>query len=205
MKGFEIITLVNYMAVLPAVVGLYYFNRFNSGFKALSLLFVAGFVAEISATLSAIAFHNNMPVIYIYTLVEVWLLTYFICRISPNDLRIFPVFPIIITAILLTEVSVDAFAFPSVSRGVMSIGFILLFVRVVWLVALGMEIVKYKYVMAGVLLIYYCASIAYFTFARFIPGEPLYFMAIMHVVINAVVNVLSTIILWKYTTSSSLA
>lgn len=205
MDSFEIITIVNYMAVLPAAVGLCNYKRFNSGFKALTLLFVAGFIAEISATFSALTFRNNMPVIYTYTLAEVWLMTYFICRISPNSLRIFPVFPLIVSAILFTELSVDPFAFPSVSRGVMSIGFIILFVRVVWLVALGMEIVKYKYVMVGVLLIYYCASISYFTFARFIPGEPLYFMAIMHVVINAVVNVLSTIILWKYTTSSSLA
>lgn len=205
MSRFEIITIVNYLAVLPAAAGLYHYNRFNPGFKALTLLFVAGFVAEISATFTAISFNNNMPVIYAYTFIEVWLMTYFICRISFNQLRIFPVFPLIVSTILLTELSVDAFAFPSVSRGVMSVGFIILLVRVVWLVALGMEIEKYKYIMVGLLLIYYCSSISYFTFARFIPGEPLYFLAIMHVVINALVNILTAIVLWKYTTSSSLA
>lgn len=204
MTLFELLTAVNYLVVLPAVVGLYNFQRYNSGFKALTLLFCAGFVAEVVATYTAITFGNNMPVFYVYTIIEVGLMTYFIFRVSPGK-YIFPTFPLVITAITLTEMSVNMLAFPSISRAIMCVGFILLLVYVVWKVAMGMEINRWKYVMVGVMLVYYCAALSYFAFARFLTGEPLYFMAIMHVVINAMANILSSIVLWKYTTSSSLA
>lgn len=204
MTSFELLTAVNYLAVLPAAVGLYNFQRFNSGFKALTILFVVGFLAELMATYTSITLSNSMPVFYVYTIIEAWLMTYFISRVT-SVRYVFPFFSLLITTLTLTEGSLDIFSFPSISRTALCLGFILLLVHVVWQVAMGMEITRYKYVMVGVMLIYYCAAISFYAFAKFLTGEPLYFMTIMHVVINATVNVLSSIILWKYTTSSSLA
>lgn len=199
------LALINYLAWFPALVGAVYFNRLSSTLRPLVILLILGAINEFILTAVAHLYHNNVPVVYLYTIADIWLSLLFISRVVGMRSS-FPIVAVILTASTLTEFSLHPFVFGSVSRLLLSFTIIYSLGRAVWRVSQGNLVIELgEYYVIGVLLLYYTVSLVYFGFAGFTQGEILLFITTIHIIINGFINILLTLALWKCIRSSSLA
>lgn len=196
--------ILAYSAVLPAGVGVIIYRRLGEDVRWLVWFFIAGLVAELAATGARILFHNNMPVIYIYTIAETWLVFRFITTLL-NVNHGFRLQEIVITATCLAEFILHSLSFASAGRFVEHVLVLYSLALVVKRVVGGWDQLSLiAYVFVGLLLFYFSTGFVFSSMSRYLDGDALEFITDVHSVTNAIFNTLSALCLWKLHYSSNL-
>ncbi|HTH58259.1 MAG TPA: hypothetical protein VL728_19570 [Cyclobacteriaceae bacterium] len=198
-----LVTILAYTVALPACVGLYFYRSLPIPLRTLSVLFAIATFVEILSTVYRSYFSNNLIIINVYIIIEAWLCLLFVSQCI-GKIRLTRSAQLAVLAVGLIETVINPKTFATVSSTLESVVIIIGIIFLFFQVALGTNILKTVYFMAGILLFYFASNTIYFLTRGLLEMDSLIFVSIIHVWINAGCNLFYAFILWKASHSRSL-